>query len=178
MKPAVCKTILSVSSLFLCLALSAQHCPWDCSGMILLNTKLDKEHFYKLGAVLVDDHKNVISDTLYGTGAKTYDTCRFLSCDDFIAYRTGRTNFHHWYAYDTLYHFAEGMFIVKFNFCKYEGRELFIRFSASAGDNAAYRYISVAQEQRVHLHNYSTELFDGNSTAIRKKIRPQLIAFP
>src|SRR6476620_4865408 len=83
--------------------LFAQHCPWDCTGMILLHTNLPKENLYKLDPVLTDENKNEIYDTVYGTGKDTWDECKFLSYDDFTAYRTGRIAVHHFYEYDTFY---------------------------------------------------------------------------
>lgn len=130
-----------------------QHCPWDCSGMILLQTNIAKEKFYKLHPVLVDENKREITDTVYGTGKDTYDKCDFLSYEDFTAYRIQRIKVHHWYQYDTFYHFAKGGYIVKYNFCQYEGRKLYLRFQDPNSSTALFRYLEIPREKRMHLHN-------------------------
>src|SRR5262245_44608671 len=84
----------------------AQHCPWDCSGMIIVETPVAKGMIYKLEPVLVDEEKNVIVDTIYGTDKPTYDRCDLLFYDDFTKQRTKKITIHHSYEYDTFYHFA------------------------------------------------------------------------
>ena len=73
----------------------AQHCPWDCGGLLLLKTGISPGNFYKLSPVLVDENKNLIVDSIYGTGKESYDTCKFLSYEDFLRYRTQRTSIIH-----------------------------------------------------------------------------------
>jgi len=88
--------------------------------------------------VLADGGQNVVVDTIYGTGLATYDTCRFLPYEDFLKYRIEKINLHYWYGYDTVYHFAKGHFIVRYNFCRFnrDGRsDLFIRFNDPSGAN-------------------------------------------
>jgi hypothetical protein len=58
--------------------LFAQHCPWDCSGMVMLQTNIPKDTFYKLNPVLADENKNELYDTVYGTGKDTWDECKFF----------------------------------------------------------------------------------------------------
>ena len=100
----------------------AQHCPWDCSGMIIVETPVMKKTVYKLEPVLVDEDKKVIVDTMYGTDKPTYDRCDFLTYDDFTRERTKKIAIHHWYENDTFYHFAAGRYIVKYNYCEYRDK--------------------------------------------------------
>ena len=155
--------------------LFAQHCPWDCSGMIVLQTNAPKELFYKLDPALVDENKRAINDTVYGTGKDTHDPCIFLSYDDFITCRIKRIQVHHWYQYDTAYHFAEGLFMVKYNFCNYTERKLYLRFVDPHTSGLTFHYIEIPDSLRIHLHNYSNELFAGKTEETRKKIQPFIL---
>jgi hypothetical protein len=153
----------------------AQHCPWDCSGMIMMRTPVSKEMIYKLKPVLVDEQKNVVTDTMYGTGLPTYDRCDFLSYEDFVDYRAGKITVHHWYGYDTVYHFAAGNFIVKYNFCKYEGSKLFLRFDDPGSEAVQYHYIEIPEAIRIHLHNISSLLYSRQTAAIRKELQHSIL---
>ena len=64
------------------LTTSAQHCPWDCDGMIMIKTDAGKEEMKKLDPVLVDVNKKLILDT--SLGADIFDLCRILYYDDFL----------------------------------------------------------------------------------------------
>lgn len=158
----VCSTFCSFS----------QHCPWDCSGMILLQTNIPKEKLYKLQPVLVDENKNEITDTVYGTGKDTYDKCEFLSYEDFTAYRTKKIAIHYWYGYDTFYHFTKGGYIVKYNFCKYEGKKLYLRFRNTKSVTSGYQYIEIPGDKRMHLHNYNRELTGRETGQLQKMTKP------
>jgi len=152
----------------------AQHCPWDCSGMILLKTNVSAAEFKKQKPVLVDADKNVIADTVYGTGLETYDTCRFMFYKDFKSYRTERTKIHYWYRYDTLYRFAEEYAVVRFNFCRFkmpEGR-LYIRVENTMDTARPYSYVEVPPGKRIHLHDYSRMINEKAHQSIRDSIQP------
>src|SRR6185295_4818129 len=110
------------------------------TGMILMKTAIPKEQLYKLKPVLVDENKDIIIDTIYGTGLDTYDTCKFLYYNDFMKYRGGKVSLHHWYAYDTVYQFASGYYMVKTNYCKYKSRKLFLRFTEPGKPDLKYHY--------------------------------------
>jgi hypothetical protein len=57
----------------------AQHCPWDCSGMIIVETPVAKGMVYKIRARIGSmKKKKVIVDTMYGTDKPTYDRCDLL----------------------------------------------------------------------------------------------------
>lgn len=152
----------------------SQHCPWDCTGMILLLTRLPKEKLYKLNPVLVDQRLRPITDTMFGTGKEneTSDPCAFLYYDDFLTYRTNKIAIHHWYGYDTLYYFAKGKYMVHFNFCRYKEEKLFLRFEDKYSRGIKYHYVEIPGKQRIHLHNYSRELFDRETPALKKKLKP------
>ena len=143
--------------------------------MIMLQTNISKDVLYKLDPVLVDANKNKINDTVYGTGMDTHDPCGFLSYDDFIAYRTTRIQVHNWYRYDTFYRFAEGLFIVKFNFCDYEGRKLYLQFVDPHTQKGSFHYIEIPDSHRIHLHDYGRELFAGKSEKTKKDIQPFIL---
>jgi len=82
------RALLFLSGGFLFLAGFSQHCPWDCAGMVIVETAVAKGMVYKMDPVLVDEDKKVIVDTMYGTDKPTYDRCDFLSYDDFTKQRT------------------------------------------------------------------------------------------
>ena len=156
----------------------SQHCPWDCSGMLLLKTDISSTEFNSLNPVLVDKEKRIVVDTVYGTGKDTYDTCRFLFYDDFIQYRTGRIHVHYWYAHDTAFHFAKGHYLVRYNYCKFkqDGQgELFIRYNDPSGLPGAYRYLPVPAERGIHLHDHRLQMTRREYNGILEKVQPQII---
>ena len=145
-----------------------QHCPWDCSGMILLQTDAPKEKLYLLHPVLVDENKKEVIDTVYGTGLDTHDKCEFLSYEDFTALREKKIGLHHWYGYDTLYHFTAGKYLVKYNFCKYQDEKLYLRFEDPHAGSITFHYIEIPENRRIHLHNYNTELRKRETKELKK----------
>lgn len=156
---------------------SAQHCPWDCSGLIMIRTNASREEMKKLDLRLTENSGEPVIDTLYGTDAATYDTCRFLYYDDFIQLRSQRIKLHRWYAFDTVYHFAKDHYIVRFNYCKYNAGltgKLYIRY-ASASAASGYMHIEVPQAKRIHLHNYSREIQDRQTGAVLEAIEPLIL---
>lgn len=151
-----------------------QHCPWDCSGMMLMKSDLKAGELQKLNPVLVDAKKNIVVDTMYGTGLETYDSCRFMFYDDFMTYRTERTKVHYWYRYDTLYKFAKEYALIKFNFCRYKRLDtlLYVRFNNLNDSGQVYSYIEVPQEKRIHLHDYNMQINRNQHDAIREAVQP------
>jgi len=139
--------------------------------MIVIRTDLPKDKVYKIKPVLVDANKNVISDTVYGTGLDTYDRCDFLTYEDFTAYRTKRIKVHHFYQYDTFYHFAKGALMVKYNYCEYQGKDIYLRYNDSYSDKPQYHYVLIGDGNRIHLHDFNNELNARNSEAIKNKLR-------
>jgi hypothetical protein len=168
------KAAFLFSVLFTTIISFAQHCPWDCTGMIQLQTDISKETVYKMRPVLVDEKKMVVTDTIYGTGKDTYDRCDFLFYDDFVKYRKKKIAIHHWYQYDTMYHFAEGRYIVHYNFCKYRGKKLFLRYIDPYSKSKGYRYIEIPADKRIHLHDYNNQLRQ-NETAELKSATKQFV---
>lgn len=152
-----------------------QHCPWDCTGMILLQTNTTAETISHIDLVLVDEKCQSVTDTIFGTGLPTYDECAFLSYHDFTEYRIKRIALHHWYQYDTMYHFAEGYNLVKYNFCKYLGRKLYLRYLDQHMRSLNYHYIEIPDSLRIHLHDYNTEIREQRTEDIKKKIRPFIL---
>ncbi len=156
----------------------AQHCPWDCSGMILLKTDATSGEMSRLNPVLVDSDRKVVIDTLYGTGlSSAADTCYFLIYEDFLKYRVAKTAIHYWYSHDTVYHFAKGHYLVRFNYCKYNSNNhsLYIRINDTNNRPSGYRYIKVDAEKRIHLHNYHRLLNDRETGEIFSAIEPMII---
>src|SRR6266498_1925316 len=144
----------------------AQHCPWDCTGMVMLQTDILKEKVYKMKPVLVDGNKKVITDTLYGTGLPTYDRCDFLEQSDFTAYRKKRIAIHYFYQYDTSYYFAEGKYIVHYNFCAYRGKKLYLRFNDPSSQKLKYLYVAIPASNRIHLHEYNNEIMEKKTNEL------------
>jgi len=171
------KKILPVIVLLLSVTATAQHCPWDCSGMILLRTDLSPTEFRQLQAVLVDGKKEPVVDTIYGTGAATYDTCNFLYYDDFLAYRTSRIPVHQWYRIDTVYAFAAGYYVVRFNYCEYRrgNTDLFIRYTEPGKDPGVFKYMTIPLSRRVHLHDYNGPINRRETAEILRSIEPMIL---
>ena len=156
----------------------AQHCPWDCTGMILLKTDVTAAEFNKLNPVLVDGNKKIVIDTIYGTGKETQDTCWFLGYDDFMKYRTARTKVHYWYGYDTMFHFARGYYLIHYNYCRYkwDGRSnLFIRFNDPSAADTIHHYIEIPTDRRIHLHDYNREINGRRTAEIVSAVQPNIM---
>jgi hypothetical protein len=153
----------------------AQHCPWDCAGMIMLETDLAKEKIEHLNLVLVDENYKEVVDTVYGTGKETYDYCIFLELDPFTEYRKGKIAVLHWYAYDTTYAFANGNYIVKYNYCKYRNKKLYIRYLDQYNRALVFHYIEIPDGKRIHLHDYNKELIGRENEEIRKDVKPKVM---
>jgi hypothetical protein len=154
---------------------NAQHCPWDCSGLLLVKTEVPRENIYKLFPVLVNEKKEVIIDTIYGTGKPTYDTCNLLYYDDFLVNRIKRIQLHNWYAHDTVYHFANGYYVIKVNFCKYKNKKLFLRLTGGDSSGFLYKYVEVAGAALIHLHDYSLEINGRKTGAIREAAKGAIV---
>ena len=171
MKPillAVCSGLIFFKSF-------AQHCPWDCSGMIIVETPVAKGVVYELEPVLVDEEKKVIVDTMYGTDKPTYDRCDLLFYDDFTKQRTEKIAIHHWYEYDTFYHFAAGHYIIKYNFCEYRDKKLYLRYSDPSSKSKIYHYIEIPGNIRVHLHDYNSELRERKTEEIKNDLKTSML---
>ncbi len=156
-------------------AVQAQHCPWDCGGMILLQTELDKQQVYKQQPVLVDENREIITDTVYGTGKDTYDTCSFLYYDDFLAYRTAKINLHYWYGYDTVYHFAAGYYVARINYCKYRNKKIYLRLADPYSQRPAYRYLEINSTAIIHLHDHNNNIRYRQTATIKEAIREAVL---
>ncbi|MBM3415967.1 MAG: hypothetical protein FJY20_05880 [Bacteroidetes bacterium] len=83
---------------------------------------------------------------------------------------------HHWYAFDTVFHFAEGLYLVRYNYCRYNpenNNDLFIRFSHPADD--VYRYIEIPLSRRIHLHDLNPEIRQRLSLAEVPSLQPMVM---
>jgi len=156
----------------------AQHCPWDCAGMIMLQTDISKEKVYKMKPVLVDENKNVITDTLFGTGQPTYDRCDFMEHKDFTAYRKKRIALHYVYEYDTSYYFAAGKYIVHYNFCEYRDKNLYLRYNDSYSVETKYIYVPIPEANRIHLHEYNNEIRQMQTNKLKQGLKKFELAIP
>jgi len=165
------RSLFALAILTICLSGNAQHCPWDCSGMIIMETNMPKGSVYKMKPVLVDENKVVITDTIYGTGLPTYDRCDFLYFSDFMTYRKKKIAVHHWYEYDTMYHFAAGKYIVRYNFCAEREKKLYLRYTDPSSKRGTYQYIEIPEENRIHLHEYNNELRSGQAEKLRDETK-------
>jgi hypothetical protein len=144
--------------------------------MIIVQTPLSKEQFYQAGLALVDrlnnEREKIVVDTIFGTGRETYDECNFLSYEDFTKLRSEKTAIHHWYGFDTIYHFAKGNYIVKYNYCKYKGKKLYIRYYDRYTRGMKFHYIEVPESNRIHLHDYNNELRERKTVELKKMTQP------
>jgi hypothetical protein len=170
------RSLLIVLLLTICKVTIAQHCPWDCAGMIMMQTEISKEKVYKMKPVLVDENKKVITDTLYGTGLPTYDRCDFLEQSDFTNYRKKRMDLHYVYQYDTAYYFAAGKYIVHYNFCEYRDKKLYLRYTNPYSQKLMY--IPVAASNRIHLHDYNNELREKEAEKIKQAVKQFVLVIP
>lgn len=161
---------------------SAQHCPWDCAGFLMVKTDASRQEMSKLHPVLVDKNKMPIIDTMYGTGAETYDSCVFMFYSDFKKYRIDRIKLHHWYAFDTMLNFAASHYVVHYNYCKYrwdEADALFIRVNDTSKKNS-YTYIEIPRDKRIHLHDFNTQIRidDYSDKQMLKEVEPFIFEIP
>ncbi len=169
------RVTLSLFGVLIFLKSFSQHCPWDCSGMVIVETPVANEKMNKLKPVLVDEEKNVITDTIYGTDQPTYDRCDLLSYDDFTKMRTQKIAIYHGYEYDTFYHFAAGSYMVKYNFCEYRDKKLYLRYIDPNSKSKVYRYIEVPANSRIHLHDYNSQLRERKTDEIKKALKPSVL---
>ena len=170
------KALLSFFGVLILLKSFSQHCPWDCSGMIMVETPVAKGMVYKLKPVLVDEEKRVIVDTMYGTDKPTYDRCDLLFYDDFTRQRTKKITIHHWYEYDTFYLFAAGRYIVKYNFCEYQDKKLYLRYSDPSSKSKVYSYIEIPENVRIHLHDYNSQMRERKTEEIKNDLKSSVLA--
>ena len=176
MKSPTMKALFTALFITLCFSLAAQHCPWDCSGLLMIKTSAGREELKKLDPVLVGPNKKPIIDTIYGTGSETFDLCRFMYYDDFLQYRINRIKIHHWYTFDTRYHFARDHYIVRFNFCRYDSDgppDLYIRINDRGTNN--YKYIEIPKAKRIHLHDIGREISKGETETLIEKLSSYVI---
>jgi len=153
----------------------AQHCPWDCAGMILIETPVPKEQINSLSPLLVDEYRKTMTDTVYGTGLDTYDACEFLFSDDFTECRKKKTELHQFYNYDTAYYFTQNKFVVKYNYCNYKDKKLFIRFMDPYRRDLHYHYIEVPENKRIHLHDYNEQIKNRSYHGMDTLIQPYVM---
>jgi hypothetical protein len=172
------RPVLILFLLVVCQITNAQHCPWDCTGMIMLQTDVPKEKVYKMKPVLVDENKKVITDTIFGTGLPTYDRCDFLEHRDFTSYRAKRITLYHFYQNDTAYHFAEGKYIVHYNFCEYRDKELYLRYIDPASKKIKYLYVAIPASNRIHLHEYNEEIRERRTDELKQALKDFVLTMP
>ncbi|HSU28632.1 MAG TPA: hypothetical protein VLJ68_09645 [Chitinophagaceae bacterium] len=164
--------------MFACLQSRAQHCPWDCSGMIVVKTDIPRATLNKLKPVLVDEEHRVMTDTVWGTGKedKTNDRCDFLYYDDFLKNRVQKTKLHHFYNYDTMYYFAKGLYMVKYNYCEYGEKKIYLRYNDPEKGEAQFHYLEIPDKARIHLHDHASELWDHKGKEMRKSVSNAILA--
>lgn len=132
-----------------------QHCPWDCAGLVLLETDLPQSFFYYMHPALISIPKGVNKDSALRFHYRSQYDKPVLSWPDFKAEVMKGHPGDHSYRYDTLYHFAAGRYLVRFNFCEAASELLFIRFMNPYSRGVKYHYIEVPDSARISLcrHN-------------------------
>ena len=143
--------------------------------MVLLESASPKEAIYYMHPILVDENHHEITDTLVGTGPDAYYQCELLFYDDFLANRKERLKTNHWYQYDTVYGFAEGKYVARYNYCKYIGKKIYLRYTDRHTADLRYHYIEIPENKRIHLHEYSNLLYNQNNAELKKQLEPFLI---
>lgn len=171
------KTILLLLVISFPLSASAQHCPWDCTGFLMIKTDASKDEMEMLRPALFDSKRLVVVDTLYGTGKKTFDTCFFMEFGDFASYRKEKAKIHNWYNYDTMLSFAEGYYVVHYNYCKFSGKapgELFIAYMGPG--HGHHHYLEIPADKRIHLHDYYSLIQKGEKEQTLKAVESKIIS--
>src|SRR5688572_18135654 len=147
---------------------SAQHCPWDCSGIVILDWPADKK-FNNYQVRLVDSsYKVVFNHNVY---EKTES--QFSIYEELKKQLNLKISKYSWYEYDTVLNFAAGSPVALYNFCDYHGEDLFIEVKSKKGPSNK-NYFKLNEDQKFHLHetkdwqNKTPESFDPK---FRMKIR-------
>lgn len=165
---------LLLSLLITSITTAAQHCPWDCSGLLMLKTDATHEEMKRLDPILVDINKNPIDQKQYGGGGDSTNLYRFLIYDDFLKFRISRIKINNWNSYDTLYHFAKDHYVVRINYCGNSTSDLFVRYNDPAAATG-YNYIEIPASRRIHLHDYSREINRRETEKILQSIQPFIL---
>ena len=141
--------------------------------MIIVETPVARSTIYELEPVLVDEEKKVIVDTMYGTDKPTYDRCDLLFYDDFTRERTKKIAIHRGYEYDTFYHFAAGYYVVKYNYCEYRDKKMYLRYADPS--SKVYHYIEIPGSIRIHLHDYNNQLRERKTEEIKNDLKASVL---
>ncbi len=158
---------LTTYSLLLTTYSHAQHCPWDCSGMIVVETNVTREKIAELRPILVaENDKSICKDT--------YDECELLYYDDFTEKRKSKVTEHPFYRYDTAYIFAQGKYIVKYNYCDFRGT-LYLRYVNPYRRDLHYEMIEVPENKRIHLHDYNNLIRERNCAGMDTLLQPYIL---
>lgn len=155
--------------------INAQHCPWDCSGLVVVKTNIPVATLKQMGFVLVDENKKIITASRKGDSKAFMDTSLLEPYDEFVAKRKAGLNDYHWYQYDTAYHFAEGKYLLHFNHCDGYKKKLYLRYQRAGAAGIKFLYIEVPDNKRISLHDFSDELYGRNYKAISEKIKPNIL---
>jgi len=63
---------------------------------------------------------------------------------------------------------------VKYNFCKYQGKKLFVRYTEAYSNS--YRFLEVPQEIRIHLHEYDSQMREDKTDEIKNDLKNSILA--
>lgn len=138
--------ILSFLFIMMTTGLAAQHCPWDCSGLVILDWPENRK-FSDYDVSLVDSQRKVVTNTnVYETTASG-----FLPYEELKEQLTEKISKHSWYEYDTALHFAKGSPVTLYNYCEYQ-QDLFVEVK-SKKDPGSKHYFPLNNDQKFHLHN-------------------------
>lgn len=170
----IMRYLVLLSLLITTISTSAQHCPWDCSGLLMLKTDATREEMKRLDPVLVDINKNPIDQKQYADGTDSSNLYRFLFYDDFLEFRLSRIKKNNWNMYDTVYHFAKDHYVVRINYCGNRTSDLFVRYNDPAAADG-YKYIEIPPSRRIHLHDYSNEINRRETEKIIQSIEPFIL---
>lgn len=166
--------LFSIFFLFFINRATAQHCPWDCSGMLLIKTDATREEMMRLDLTVVDMNKNPIIEKQYSKNKNNDEPCRFLYYDDFLASRISQIKTDSWNKYDTAYHFAKEHYVVRINYCNNNKNELFVRYVDSSS-TSGYKYIEIPYSRRIHLHDYNNEIRNRQTALLLQMLEPFIL---
>lgn len=169
------RKLLILLTFLLPAATNAQHCPWDCSGLVVVETNIPGATLKQMGFVLVDEHKKIITTSRTGDGKPFMDTSLLESYDEFVNKRKAGLNDYRWYQYDTAYHFAEGKYLLHFNHCDGYKKKRYLRYQRAGAAGIKFLYIEVPDDKRISLHDFSDELYDRKYKEISEKIKSNIL---
>jgi hypothetical protein len=68
-----------------------------------------------------------------------------------------------------------GRYIVKYNFCEYRDKKLYLRYSDPSSKSKVYHYIEIPGNIRIHLHDYNNQMREGKTEEIKNNLEASVL---